>query len=87
MIVLQSVGEVVPNLSEGQALMYVGTFIALTLIVFKLKSAISLFTWALSGVMLVMAIVGFITAPLYWAVMALSFIGSIASTLYTITNV
>lgn len=85
-IVLQSAGEVIPNLTTGQALIYIGTFMALTAIVFKLKSGIGLFTWALTGVMFVMTMLGFVSAPFYWGAIALAFIGSVASAIYTVKN-
>lgn len=86
-VVAQAAGELIPNLSEGQALIYVGTYIALTMITFKLKSAIGLFVWALTGVVLVMTMVGLVSAPFYWGVLALSLIGSVASAIWTVNNV
>lgn len=87
MIVAQTAGESIANVSEGQALIYVGTFIALTLIVFKLKSAISLFTWALTGVIFVMVMIGLVSAPFYWGTISLAFMGSVVSAIYTVNNV
>lgn len=85
--VLQSSGALLANITEGEALLYVGTFIGLTLIAMKLKSMISLFTWMIAGVMLVLAIVGIVSVPFYWGTLALSMIGSVASAIYTVNNV
>lgn len=85
-LIIQTAGDGIANLPEGQALLYVGIFLSLTLIVMKLRSAISLFTWALSGVFLVMTLIGLVSAIFYWGVMALAFVGSTASTIYTISN-
>lgn len=85
-VVMQSAGELIPALSTGQALLYVGIFIALTAIAFKLKSAIGLFTWALTGVMFVFTLVGIVSAPFYWGTVALAFMGMVASAIYTVNN-
>lgn len=78
-------GELIPTLTEGQSIIWVGTFLALTLIVFKLKSPISLFGWALAGVMMILSLVGFVTAPAYWGSLALAMIGVVASAIYTVS--
>lgn len=85
-IIFQTAGETIPNLPEGQALMFIGIFLALTAIAVKLASAIALFTWGVTGVMLVLLIVGLISAPFYWGTVALAFMGSISSVLYTANN-
>lgn len=86
-IVLQiSAGDLIPQLTEGQSILWVGTFLALTLIALKLKSPISLFVWALTGVVMILSLVGVVGAPAYWATLALAMIGVVASALYTVSG-
>ena len=69
--VLQVSGDVIPSWTEGNALLYVGLFIGITLLVMKLRSALAILSWALLGFVLVLVILETVTDDLYFITMAL----------------
>lgn len=72
LVVLQSAGDVIPQWTEGNALLYVGLFIAITLLVVKLRSALAILSWALLGFILILAILEVVADDLYFITMALT---------------
>lgn len=82
-----AIGNFLDDISTAQSLLYILPFLALTWMAQRLLSVLSLLSWALAGIMLVMALLGFVSAPVYWGGYVMAIIGVIATALYTTNNV
>lgn len=61
--ILQSIA---PDMTTGSAIFQAGIFLAVTLVVSRARSAAGVVSWALSGGMLVLALMGIIPSEVYF---------------------
>lgn len=85
MTVLQITGGIIPEWSMGMALLYVGLFVALTLLTMRLASAAAILSWALTGSMLMLVVLEAVSDELYFIVLALAFLTVGATGAYNAT--
>lgn len=67
--------QTVPSWNTGDALVYVGLFLALTFLVMMLRNALGVLVWAITGAILVLVIVDVLPREVYFMVLALSMLG------------
>lgn len=64
--------SVVPDMSTGTAILYIGLFIAVSLLVSRARSAAGVVSWSLAGTMLVLALMGVIPDGVYFLTLAIT---------------
>lgn len=85
-IVLQSATDIIPTIPTGQAIIYIGLLAALTILAFRLMSALVLFAWSLAIVFLIFAFLNVTGVELFWIIMVFAALSVGATSLYTASN-
>jgi hypothetical protein len=84
--VLQSATDIIPTIPTGQAIIYVGLVAVLTILAFRLMSALILFAWSLAIAFLIFAFLGWLGIELFWLIMIFAALSVGATSLYTASN-
>lgn len=82
-VILQTSTGIVPSLTTGEAILYIGLFGIVTMLVMKLNSALSVLAWSLTGVMLVLTMLGQVGAEIYFVALMLTMLSIGATGAYT----
>lgn len=84
--IMQLSPDILPNLSTADALIYLGLYALLTFVASALSSVLTIVAWGLTGIILILVMLGIIGADLYFIALILALISIIASAVYTVKN-
>lgn len=74
MIALQTSSGLVPDLSAGTAILYIGLFGMVTMLTMSARSALAVLSWALTGVFLVLGLLSITPMEVYYLTLVFSFL-------------
>jgi hypothetical protein len=81
--VLQIGGELFPSLTTGESILLIGLFGVVTLLVMALDSALNILAWSLSGVIMILVLLGQLSIELFLVAVAFDMLAIGATGAYT----